>query len=207
MNIRKINVPNSIFNEGGRYATLAAIVGITNNKNNNNDDNQNYDKEENFMDYMELCPMDDDDSITPFSSSVRLVGIGRAILRKYYYKVPSELCQDDFMAWNREEERLSEYDARVLEYYKDDVMDDDDDDDNDLMMNGGYEDGTPIIMAEFEPLNDDCSIYTFADPNLVGDKGQRSYRSSPVHGKERRKSFLCVCVCHLKSQTVLQFIL
>ena len=136
------------------------------------------------MDYMESCSIDDDvDSIQPFSSTVRLVGVGRAILRKFYYKVPSELCNEDFDSSDKEKEesKLKEYDARVLEYYKDDNEEIDDDDE--ITFNGGYEDSTPIVMSEFEPLNDDCSIYTFADPNLVGEKGQRSYRSSPVHGK------------------------
>ncbi len=170
-----------MFTDGGRYATLAAIVGITNKKQSKNN-NQIIEDGDDFMDYMGLCPIEDDDdnnSISPFSSSVRLVGIGRAILRKFYYKVPSDLCNDDFE--HREEEILSEYDANVLEYYKD--GEDTDDEDDEIVFNGGYEDSTPIVMSQFEPLNDDCSIYQFVDPNLVGDKGQRSYRSSPVHGK------------------------
>lgn len=83
----------------GRYATLAAVVGITGNS---------------LGEFVE--------------GSVRLVGIGRAILGDYYYKVPSQpsLAEED-------------------------VGDDDDDDDADEIYDL---DNVPIIMAEFDLLHD-----------------------------------------------------
>jgi len=167
----------------GRYATLAAIVGISistskkkTNENGNGNSNNDHDEEESFMEYMNLCPVDTiEDFIVPLSSSVRLVGIGRAVLRKYFYRVPSELCPDP----NGDDENENENENDVAD--DDDADDDDADDDVDMETDDGYEDNTPIVMAEFEPLIDDASIYSKADPDKIGEKNQRSYRSSPVH--------------------------
>jgi hypothetical protein len=194
--LSKVNPPFSPFNEGGRYATLAAVVGITNKKqlksddddyfNDNsydvdgdNDDNDN-DKvlvggEENFMEYMNLCPVDDDegtDLIVPLSSSIRLVGVGRAVLRKFFYRIPTDLCVDEEYYYIDDDDENETY------------GDEEDDLDVDVdvnFTNGGYEDNTPIVMSQFEPLVDDSSIYSLADPEKIGEKGQRSYRISPVH--------------------------
>ena len=98
---RKVNTPNSAFNEGGRYATLAAVVGISKKRNKkqfNPDDEKDFDvKEEKFTEYMDLRVLEDDgdydydyddydrrgsennDLIVPMSSSVRLIGIGRGM--------------------------------------------------------------------------------------------------------------------------------
>lgn len=130
--------PHSPLTTGGRYATLAAVVGISKNK---SAKLESYGEETSFVDYVE-----NSDIILPLSSSVRLVGIGRAALRGFFYRVPSELDEHE-----------------------------------DLDFDDGYEDRTPIVMAEFEPLVDDASIYSNTDPNLIGNKGVRSYRSSPVH--------------------------
>ena len=171
MNDSQVNPSYSQFDEGGRYATLAAIVGIVNKKNNQSQQQASQPTEIIFLDYMDdSCPIDDDNLIVPTSSSIRLVGVGRAVLRKLYYQVPSELCTDE------EQQQPQQINDFSIEY-------DDDDIDIDLMNNsGGYEDGTPIIMSRFEPLIDDSSTYASVDPDRIGEKGQRSYRSSPVHG-------------------------
>lgn len=149
---------NNRHNDGGRYATLAAIVGIRSNSQNGGYDQD--DNEKNFLYSMDACAVDEEsDFITPLSS-VRMVGIGRAVLRRYFYRVPSELlCLDPSQA-------NTQYDEK-------DFVDIDD--------TNGYADNTPIVMAEFEPLTDDASVYSIADPNKVGEKGQRSYRKSPIH--------------------------
>jgi len=152
-----VNPPNSNCREGGRFATLAAVVGISTNEENN--DLNDEDDEESFMDYMNLCPVDEEeDFIVPLSSSVRLVGIGRAVLRRYFYRIPSELCPEES-----------------------DVLGIDTDINVDEELDTGYEDNTPIVMSEFEPIVDDASIYALADPERIGEKGQRSYRCSPVY--------------------------
>eukprot|EP00979_Chaetoceros_neogracilis_P004579 scaffold797_cov408-Chaetoceros_neogracile.AAC.44 len=163
--INPVKPPFSNFREGGRYATLAAVVGITTNE--IEDHGYDEDDEESFMEYMNLCPVDkEEDFIVPLSSSVRLVGIGRAVLRKYFYRVPSELCPDP------DEDSGTKYgtDEEDSDYI-----------DLDEGFNHGYEDNTPIVMAEFEPLVDDASVYSIANPDKVGEKGQKSYRKSPVH--------------------------
>ena len=151
-----VNPVQSNFRHEGRYATLAAVVGLSST---NKDDKFDKDEEEDFMEYMDLCPTDaDEDFIVPLSSSVRLVGVGRAVLRRFFYRIPSELCTDE--------------DIDVGENDDIDVYDE---------LDTGYEDNTPIVMSEFEPIMDDASIYEYADPERIGEKGQRSYYSSPVH--------------------------
>ena len=163
---KSVNPPFTQFREGGRYATLAAVVGINSKQKNGLFDED----EENFLEYMDLCPVDDDDDITdnsivPLSSSVRLVGVGRAVLRKFFFRVPTELCRDPNEPGNSIHPNYDEE-----EFY--DIND---------TINHGYEDNTPIVMASFEPLVDDASVYSIADPDRVGEKGQKSYRKSPVH--------------------------
>jgi hypothetical protein len=204
----KVSPPFSNFNEGGRYATLVAVVGITTKKEEFNeygykvdeDDDDNA-KEEDFLDYMDVCTIDgvdddntnnvhtsnngNDDFIVPLSSSVRLVGVGRAVLRKFFYRTPTDLCADDI------EEDINDDDDGEMDYYKEEKNDDEEDEDEFIDLNfsnGGYDDNTPIVMSQFEPLVDDSSIYSHADPDRVGEKGQRSYRSSRVHGKCKCKS-------------------
>jgi hypothetical protein len=172
----KVKPPFSNFsNEGGRYATIAAVVGITTNECEHENEGRGYtydeDDEESFMEYMNLCPVEQaEDFIVPLSSSVRLVGIGRAVLRKFSYRVPSELCPDML---DNDNENLGDSDGDsgdLGEYI-----------DLEEEINHGYEDNTPIVMAEFEPLVDDASVYSIANPDKVGEKGQKSYRKSPVH--------------------------
>mmetsp|Transcript_3932 Transcript_3932/g.6013 ORF Transcript_3932/g.6013 Transcript_3932/m.6013 type:complete len:454 (+) Transcript_3932:371-1732(+) len=175
--VNKVKPPFSNFsNEGGRYATIAAVVGITTNEcENENEDLYDKDDEESFMEFMNLCPVEqEDDFIVPLSSSVRLVGIGRAVLRKFSYRVPSELCPDITNASDNDNVGGSGSgvggDRGVGEYI-----------DLEEGFNHGYEDNTPIVMAEFEPLVDNASVYSIANPDKVGEKGQKSYRKSPVH--------------------------
>ena len=141
---------------------------------------------------MELCSIDDangndnkNDFIVPMSSSVRLVGVGRAVLRKLFYQIPTDLCDDgDDDTDNEDQQSIgTSSDDGDDDSAADDEEDDDDDEVEINFTNGGYEDGTPIVMSRFEPLVDDSSIYSNNDPNKIGEKGQRSYRSSPVHGK------------------------
>lgn len=101
---------------GGRYATIAAIMGVL-----------KEDTDEQFS-----------SSTTSFteSSSVRLYGIGRAVLCDFYNRIPSA-----FTTTKADEDD-----------YDDDDDDDylDDDYDNTYLSSGE----APIIMAEFELLSD-----------------------------------------------------
>ena len=182
--VKAVNPPYSNSRDGGRYATLAAIVGITTNENRNENNSHDHIDEESFMEYMNLCPIEqEEDFIVPLSSSVRLVGVGRAVLRKYFYRLPSKLCLDQD---NEGVALKSGYDI-----------------DADKELDDGYEDNTPIIIAEFEALIDDASIYSPADPDEVGEKGQRSYRCSPVHAlSELNKISLRVSWMHDNRKTL-----
>ena len=197
-NVSKVKPPFSPFREGGRYATLAAVVGIIPGRGQGDED------ESSFLDYMDTCNVMVDDnynygidgglgavtSIAPLSSTVRLVGVGRAALRKFFYRVPTELCKEITEGEGEAIEEEEEWSDFTMFLDEDDIMlldNDDDTDDEDeyinhiMETNAGYDDNTPIVMSAFEPLCDDASVYSLADPNKVGEKGQRSYRSSPVH--------------------------
>lgn len=168
-----VNPPYSPFREGGRYATLAAIVGISNSKT----DDESY-NEENFMDYMELCPLWEEELL---SSSVRLIGVGRAVLRRFFYRIPTDLCSDEDASF--EEEFELDYDVETYEI----------DDQKQI----------PIIMSDFEPLIDDASIYSMADPNRIGEIGEKSYRLSPVHALSALNNLsIRVCWMHDNRKTL-----
>uniref|UniRef100_A0A7S4J5L3 Uncharacterized protein n=1 Tax=Odontella aurita TaxID=265563 RepID=A0A7S4J5L3_9STRA len=152
--------------ERGRYATLAAVVGISS-KGGNRDGTStrsNDDAENNFADSFMRFGVDDD-MISPFSSTVRLVGVGRAVLRDFFYKTPTLL---------HPEARLGEAaSGGSAEWHVEDEDDEDEWDD-------GYADSTPIVMAEFTTLRD-ASTLSYGDSEKLGTKGARSARTSPVH--------------------------
>lgn len=107
----------------GRYATLAAVVGVrTNSESESISDMSN--SGESFMDTVSrIKQLGIEEKL---SGSVRLIGIGRAVLGDLFYKVPSEI---------------------------NDVMEEDDEDDEDDDYE--YESrGMPIMMANFKILHD-----------------------------------------------------
>jgi len=170
----------------GRYATLAAVVGIRPATTTPNDTDERAtgpqdDSEASFMEYMNLSnPRDDRDTddrskIVPLDSSVRLVGIGRAKILDYFYRVPTTLLPPTQLHPSTTAPPTAE----------------DDDDIDDDIDNAGYDDNTPIVMAEFAPLVDDASLYAANDPNRVGEKGAKSHRTSPVHAMAKLDK-----VCH-----------
>jgi len=167
--------------QGGRYATLAAVVGIRP-ASTATDENEmggrgrtmkKEDSEASFLEYMNLSNTNnpnesgkkDNGLIIPLDSSVRLVGIGRAVIQDYFYRIPSLLNNNDFSSRDVGRNGQEEYD--------------------DMDMDDGYDDDTPIVMAEFEPLVDDASIYAANDPLKIGNKGAKSHRMSPVHAMEK----------------------
>lgn len=147
----------------GRYATLAAVVGIRNKRTQSSKKSLlSMDDESSFMEsIMRIRSRDggagDDDMIIPSSSTVRLVAVGRAVLKDFFYKVPTELSGDEM---------------------KDE--DEDDDEDDDFEEWDEDEDKTPIVMAEFDLLTDN-GLFSSVSPTDIGVKGARSAQSSPVH--------------------------
>lgn len=148
--------PGSTAGERGRYATLAAVVGIKHKgrrKGGVRDDGE----ESFFNSLMQFGASEG--MISPFSSNVRLIGVGRAILRDFFYRTPS-------LQNNAESGNVP-------------AAEEGDDDDEDE-WDDGYADSTPVVMAEFTPLRD-LNTLNYGDSDKVGNKGARSARSSPVH--------------------------
>lgn len=100
---------------------------------------------------------------SPFNSCIRLVGVGRASLKQFFYKLPTNLDEEG------DEE---------------DVHDDDEDYDEQPDEEGEHDEEdtkqTPIVMAEFTIMRD-SSVSSSAEASRIGDKGARSLNCSPVH--------------------------
>jgi hypothetical protein len=142
---------------GGRYATIAAVVGIKIKK-----QRERSFKDDDFMDFYNNIR--DKNTISPLDSTVRLLGVGRACLHRFFYMTPNDVDESD--------------DASEEDEYYENEYDEYDEYDND---HNGYADSTPIVMAEFQIVLDDSSFHTDASINDLGQRGTRSPRSSPVH--------------------------
>jgi hypothetical protein len=152
---------------GKKYATIAAIVGVTSNSN-----KQQIDMTDaaSFMESLQQIGSQSFNS----ESSIRLVGIGRAALHDFFYEVPS--CK---LAAMDEEGHLILDD---MEDYDDD--DDDDDDDEELQgmdcLRSAVNDN--VIMAQFDLLVDGLG----KGPSR---NGKPACYSSPVHAIAQMSTF------------------
>ena len=89
------------------------------------------------------------------SSMVKLMGVGRALLRNYFSSSGAMIPMTE------EEGELSDILARIQELGNTSLDDDDDDDDQELAEEDEYEvnkEKLPVIMAEFDVFLDDSSI-------------------------------------------------
>ena len=152
----------------GRHATLAAVVGIS------SKDWSDADGQEAFWDSI-MAPSSCGDIIRPFSSTVRLVGVGRAKLSNFFHRTPTGLLDgsggDD----------LSASDEEIASSLGQDRSWDEDDD--------GEAYDPPIIMAQFTPLVDGPAD-SRADAKTLGNKESRSVYRSPVHAISELNSML-----------------
>lgn len=142
----------------GRYATLAAVVGISSSRKSSEITLDTSD-ETSFMESLRLVgPLR-----SPLNSCIRLVGVGRASLKEFFYKLPTNLDEEGD---------------------EDDEHDQDDDDDEQYDEEDEHDEKdtkqTPIVMAEFMMLRD-SSVSSSAEAGRIGDKGARSLNCSPVH--------------------------
>jgi hypothetical protein len=108
----------------GRYATIAAVVGISSTGRPQTIDTSD---EISFMESMNQ--FGSQGYMTPSSSTIRLVGVARSILGDSFYKLPT-----------KEESDVDDQNDDL----DDDDLDEDDDDDN----------SEPIVMAQFALLTD-----------------------------------------------------
>jgi hypothetical protein len=93
-----------------------------------------------------------------YGSVIKLIGVGRALLRNYFSSSSSSSTNSETMIPMTEEEgELSNILAKIQEI--DNVsVDDNDDDEYDQEVNEEDEEKLPVIMAEFDVLLDDPSI-------------------------------------------------
>jgi len=162
---------------GHRYATLAAVVGITSNNNLGDSDRKRTDDEESFYESM-MAPGISGDVIRPFSSTVRLIGVGRVMLRKYFYRTPTDLIDGS----GGYDAVASDADANASLNDRDDEDWDDDHDQVNI--------APPIVMAMFSIIVDQ-PIDSSANAKLIGNKGARSVYRSPIHALNELNS-----ICH-----------
>ena len=149
-----------------RYATIAAVVGISASK-----------KTVDEMDFMEIMTQCRG-TVSPLRSKVRLVGVGRADLTDFFYQMPSKLELDDDV------ECLIDNDGND----DDDDEEEEEEEEDQLMITDLENRQDPIIMAEFSILHDEpkSSLHSL---NLIGDKGARSPNMAPVFAIHEMSKF------------------
>lgn len=146
----------------GRYATLAAVVGVSSAS--SKQQGLDMSDETSFMESLLYART----KTSPLNKRIRLVGVGRAMLKDFYYKHPlresgeegSISSNDD---WKKHNDQVL-FDKQNLEGSEDDEE----------------ERQTPIVMAEFAVIRD-TPMSSTAIASQLGTKGARSVRSSPVH--------------------------
>ena len=137
----------------GRYATLAAVVGLSSSKETIQMDS--FDDNSSFME--KLMQVGDKDY------SVKLIGIGRANVKDFFYQVPTSM--QDAMGGKAVSSVPSQNYIDTTKKDRVHISDNDDDDDR------HDEDDTNILMAEFGLLSD------------RSDEGEE--KASPVHAVNR----------------------
>ncbi len=149
---------------GARYATLAAVVGMS----------ASSAATATMVDPTDLSETIRSSSkqgsqLLPYSSRIRLVGVGRAMLHEFYYRISLTDLDDD----DHDGEHSGE-DANT------DMKVHDDEDDDELTRK------TPIIVASFQLLSDDGGLSSSKSSN--NKYGVHSRFSSPVHALARMSS-------------------
>lgn len=132
----------------GRYATIAAVVGIS-----SSTKSIDMTDSASFMESIVIA----NGSKTPVDSRIRLVGIGRAVVNDFFYKVPSTVAETMM-----DEDGYMLLDEEVTVYCYEDKPEE-------LWEEVDVEPTAKIIMAKF-------SVLTDVDQSTDGER-----RSSPVH--------------------------
>ena len=144
-----------------RYATIAAVVGISASSKAQSKKQKSLEE----YSFMEIVSTTCRSRISPLSSKIRLVGVGRAELIDFFYQMPTQIQVDD----------------NVECIIEDDDEDDDGDDESDQpRFTMDLENPPdPIVMAIFSILHDEpkSSINTLQQ---IGMKGTRSPHMAPV---------------------------
>ena len=138
------------------------MVGITSSNSLGDFDRKRTDDEESFYESM-MAPGLSGDVICPFSSTVRLVGVGRVMLNDFFYRMPTDLIAGS---------GGYDEDAKASLSCDDDEGWDDVNEDVDTVP--------PIVMATFSMIIDQ-PIDSSASVKAIGNKGARSVYKSPIH--------------------------
>lgn len=147
----------------GRYATLAAVVGISD----SSATKQGLDMtdESSFMESLSLIGT----ARSPLRSRIRLVGVGRASLKEFFYKARSVNESNGSL---HVDDRLDMSTCRSHSQLEDEEYHEDDEDKDEREV--------PITMAEFALIRD-APISSTANESQLGNKGAQSVYCSPVH--------------------------
>lgn len=140
-----------------RYATLAAVVGISGGTSTKY--GLDMTDESSFMESL----LQIGTARSPLRSRIRLVGVGRASLKEFFYKIRAK------------DENEEDKHGDRMETHKSDVHFEEDHCDREE-----EEREIPIVMAEFSMIRD-SPISSTANESQLGNKGARSVFCSPVH--------------------------
>lgn len=170
----------------GRYATLAAVVGISSppvagSGSDNAGESLDMSDQGSFMASLQKIGSR---STLPTDCRIRLMGIGRAALQNFYYQIPSRVQQD----------MMDDKGYLILE------EDDDEIDDDGTMTRPTSRDTTKIVTADFLLIKDQTQrssqFLSGGDRDalerrrsfLVSRSGQKSAFASPVHALAKMSS-------------------
>ena len=155
----KANLPGVPSTGAGRYATVAAVVGLSSCSSSDDDD---------------LCEWDDNNSFMESLYSgdrrrVRLVGVGRAVVTDFHYQVPSSHSYDE------DGHLLNEQGQRVSDTPTTTEQDD---------LSSSQDDKLPsIIMANFRLIEDQ----TYGSPvHALSTMSQWAFKLQSLHEVRRK---------------------
>jgi hypothetical protein len=162
----------------GRYATIAAVVGMTSSVAGTSEGKQTQ-----VLDMTDSSSFQKSlrtvgrDSVSPWESKIRLVGVGRATLHDFFYRIPSRHAADNIDEEGYVQKVKSS--SAVIESSRNEDVDDeeddeDEDDDDDLQMN--------LVMAHFQVVTDGLTrSKDFQQQGRAQRGANRAATASPVH--------------------------
>lgn len=155
----------------GRYATLAAVVGISESSRKQGLDLTD---ESSFMESLSQIGT----VRSPLRSRIRLIGVGRASLKAFFYKVRAK----DESGVDKHEDRMIAQRSHLLPEHEN--HQDNEEDEREV----------PIVMAEFTMIRD-APISSTASESQLGNKRARSVHCSPVHALAKISGVMNRVIC------------
>eukprot|EP00977_Amphora_coffeiformis_P019308 scaffold7149_cov196-Amphora_coffeaeformis.AAC.3 len=171
----------------GRYATLAAVVGMTTTLGGTATGLQQQQLDlTDTVSFSESLQTVTRQGVAPWESKIRLVGVGRALVKDFFYRIPADAINDDDDDDDDEGHIPKVAKSATVENarYKDGDDNDLDDNEDDEMID---KDRLNLVMAHFVVLTDGTN-----PPGVV--RGRRhapstTVRKSPVHALSEMASW------------------